>query len=224
MVFAKKLLDKLIRVVLLLSFLLGGVVFFLKNPVFDVKGAQNLLPTPDEKQLTETLQFLTKLQPPRNLQNLESLNQSANYIFEKLKSYGYEPKYQEFEALGQSYKNIIATFNPNRFAPLVVGAHYDVAHDTPGADDNGSGVAALLEIARLLKESEALPQAKLKNSVELVFYSLEEPPAFRTRDMGSYHHAFSLAKANREIQLMISIECVGYFSQEPQSQSYPFPC
>jgi Zn-dependent M28 family amino/carboxypeptidase len=128
------------------------------------------------------------------------------------------------------YKNIIARFGPQSGQLLVIGAHYDSHADaraeitdprgysldthTPGADDNASGVAGLLELARLLARE---PQAQ---AIELVAYTLEEPPHFRTQ-MGSVQHARSLSAAKRKVRLMLSLEMIGYFSDEPGSQRYP---
>ena len=98
-----------------------------------------------------------------------------------------------------------------------MGAHYDVCFDTPGADDNASGVAGLLELARLLKKNES----HLNRTVELVFYTLEEPPFFGTDNMGSAKHAQKLKTDGITLDLMISIEMIGRFSNEEGSQSYP---
>jgi hypothetical protein len=116
---------------------------------------------------------------------------------------------------------------------LVIGAHYDSHGDasaggqlprgysadthTPGADDNASGVAGLIELARLLGRT---PQ---KRPIELVAYALEEPPHFRTEHMGSVWHARSMTDARRDVELMVSLEMIGTFSDAPDSQSYPFP-
>jgi Zn-dependent M28 family amino/carboxypeptidase len=97
----------------------------------------------------------------------------------------------------------------------VVGAHYDTAGDQPGADDNASGVAGLLDLARLLAEHP--PPLR----VELVAYTLEEPPAFRTERMGSAVHARALAQRGAKVRLMISVEMIGAFSDERGSQGYP---
>jgi Zn-dependent M28 family amino/carboxypeptidase len=99
---------------------------------------------------------------------------------------------------------------------IVVGAHYDVCGEQEGADDNASGVVGLLELARMLDGQ------KLSHQIDLVAYSLEEPPYFRTQYMGSYVHARSLAKSNTEVYGMISLDMIGYFSDEKKSQSYPF--
>ena len=112
---------------------------------------------------------------------------------------------------------------------LVIGAHLDAARTgdvnpatgpnatshTPGADDNASGVAGLLELARLLGQQAP------SQPIELVAYTLEEPPQFRSRDMGSYRHAQGLAQRKQAVRLMLSLEMIGYYSDAPGSQRYP---
>jgi Zn-dependent M28 family amino/carboxypeptidase len=140
---------------------------------------------------------------------------------------------QEVSVQETKYRNIIVRFEPSAGHVLVVGAHYDSHGDgnagarfplgyseethTPGADDNASGVAGLIELAQLLGQSTQ------RRAIELVAYTLEEPPHFRTEHMGSAWHARSLRRESREIELMISLEMIGYFSDEPQSQHYPVP-
>ncbi len=101
---------------------------------------------------------------------------------------------------------------------IVVGAHYDAFDELPGADDNASAVAVLLELARLLGAGDAPA-----THTELVAYVLEEPPFFRTELMGSAVHAASLRDAGAEVRAMICLEMVGYFSDQPGSQQLPTP-
>ncbi|MGZ4049469.1 MAG: M28 family peptidase, partial [Bacteroidia bacterium] len=95
--------------------------------------------------------------------------------------------------------------------------HYDVCDDQPGADDNASGVAGLLEIARLLKEQSS----NLIYRVDLVAYTLEEPPNFRTANMGSAVHAKMLHDNHIKVKAMICLEMIGYYSDKKKSQEYP---
>lgn len=122
---------------------------------------------------------------------------------------------QNFQFNGEEYKNIICTINPEKKERIVIGAHYDVYGDQDGADDNASGVAGLLELARLLKN------ANLNYRVDLLAYTLEELPAYDTKFMGSYIHAKSLSDSNINIKGMISLEMIGYFDDAEDSQSYP---
>jgi Zn-dependent M28 family amino/carboxypeptidase len=144
-----------------------------------------------------------------------NLDAVATYIRDRLEDHGARPQSQTFEVHGRKFRNIIARFGPESGALLVIGAHYDSCGDTPGADDNASGVAALIELARLLA---ATPPP---HPVELVAYTLEEPPYFRTDDMGSRRHALALREQGREVRLMISLEMIGYFRDERGSQRYP---
>jgi Zn-dependent M28 family amino/carboxypeptidase len=120
-----------------------------------------------------------------------------------------------FDDKGVEYRNFSCNFIGKSSKKIVIGAHYDTFEETPGADDNGSAVAVLLCLGRLLSLEKELPY-----SIELVFYACEEPPYFGTEGMGSYHHAQKCTKENTE--LMICLEMVGFFSDEKGSQDYPF--
>lgn len=152
---------------------------------------------------------------PRTFLNLESLNQVVAYIHSQFSLYGDSTVYQEFEADNRIYKNVITSFGPKNAERIIVGAHYDVCGDQDGADDNASGVVALLEFARMLKDVE------LKYRVDLVAYSLEEPPFFGTTEMGSYVHANYLYENKIPVFGMICLDMIGYYSDEKKSQSYP---
>jgi Zn-dependent M28 family amino/carboxypeptidase len=153
----------------------------------------------------------------RSYRHPERLNQAADLISREFRDAGYVASRQTFFFEGNRYDNIIAEA-PGRSSPdkiLVLGAHYDTVLATPGADDNASGVATLLEIAR------DLAAGKPGKTVRLAAFALEEPPAYRTRHMGSYHYARSLNEARTEVEGMVCLEMVGYFSDLPGSQSYP---
>src|SRR6266545_2843962 len=100
---------------------------------------------------------------------------------------------------------------------VVLGAHYDTAEDAPGADDNASGVAGVLVLARVFAHER---QAR---TVRFVFFPNEEPPSFPTADMGSRHYATAARARNDQIVAMLSIESIGYYDTEKGSQRYPFP-
>ncbi len=167
--------------------------------------------------LKETVRVLSGITPSRNYLHPPSLDKSAAYISHKLSEYGLKPEEQEFIANGRRYVNIMASAGPREGSRIVVGAHYDVCGDQPGADDNASGVAGLLEIARFAKEHESA----LKYRVDVVAYALEEPPFFGTENMGSYVHAESLHRSNVKVRGMICLEMIGYFTDTKHSQSYP---
>ena len=145
---------------------------------------------------------------------------ASAYIEGRLQDLGYTVDSQEFFALGRSYRNIEATLPgaPGHAHEVVVlGAHYDTAEDAPGADDNASGVAGVLELARIFAH-ERLPR-----TVRFVFFPNEEPPSFPTADMGSRHYAAAARARNDQIVAMLSIESIGYYDTEKGSQRYPFP-
>lgn len=172
-----------------------------------------------EARLYADVAFLTSILPSRNYLNLESLQKTSDYISSQLEQSGLEVREQVFKVNGQAYKNIITTLPGPGEARVVVGAHYDVCGDQPGADDNASGVAGLLETARLLSEV----QTTLPYTIELVAYCLEEPPFFATENMGSAIHAKALQQEDVKVKAMVCYEMIGYFSDQPNSQGFPDP-
>lgn len=153
----------------------------------------------------------------RNYKNPEKLDETATYIRSQWELLGLKVEDQMIKVRRKQFKNVLTHFGPEDAPRIVVGAHYDVEGKKPGADDNASGVAGLLALARMLKEASP----KLKYRVDLVAYCLEEPPYFRTPFMGSAVHALSLVEADQDVKLMISLEMIGYFTDEPGSQDYP---
>lgn len=171
----------------------------------------------DDRRLYAHVQYLSSIVPARNSYHMESLNKAADYIHQEFKVYSKNVTVQRYTIADQQYKNIIASFGMKNTKRMVIGAHYDVCDEQPGADDNASGIAGLLEIARWLKTYNK----RLKCRVDLVAYTLEEPPYFKTRFMGSAIHARSLSGENARVDLMIALEMIGYYSDRPNSQRYP---
>lgn len=167
--------------------------------------------------LIQDVKFLTELRPFRNYQNLDSLKKVANYIKKEMSMAGFKPSLQSWQVEGNEYHNVICSYQPEKKKRLVIGAHYDVCGDQPGADDNASAVSGLLETIRLLGSS--IPD--LEFGVDFVAYCLEEPPFFGTEHMGSYVHAKSIADNKENILGMICYEMIGYFSDIPGSQRFP---
>lgn len=162
----------------------------------------------------------------RNVFSVASLNRAADYIENQLKSYGYEPNIQEYKLEGEfsppnrktALRNIEAAAGKKSNADdgvYVVGAHYDTAPGTPGADDNASAVAVLLELARLLKNEGPAQE------IRLVAFSSEEPPSFGSADMGSYRYVEKLKEEKVKVKGMICLEMAGYYNPKPGSQFYP---
>jgi Zn-dependent M28 family amino/carboxypeptidase len=204
--------------------LIGALVWLLKQPF--VVPLHSEPPPVDASRLEQHVRMLAEHFYPRSFDHPENLEQVASYIRSQFSGAGGRVDEQVFPVEEDRYRNIIARFGPETGPVLVIGAHYDSFADlmapsaanthTPGADDNASGVAGLLELARLLG------QAPPPVAVELVAYCLEEPPHFRSDDMGSAWHARALRESGREVRLMLSLEMIGYFSNEPGSQSYPW--
>lgn len=155
---------------------------------------------------------------PRDYLHVENLNRAADWIAEEFRRNNQKVSFQNYKVDGFEYKNVVSEYIPSAessYETIVVGAHYDSCDELPAADDNASGVAGLLELSRLI----ALGPVPYK--IILVAYPLEEPPYFRTQNMGSAMHAGSLLKSGEKVKLMISLEMIGYFSDEPNSQSHP---
>lgn len=178
-------------------------------------------PAPDIRvaNLRDTVARLCAIEPPRQAANPAAMRQAAAFIAGRLRAHGLRPTYQEFAADGRLYRNVCASAGPAGGRRVVVGAHYDVCGDQPGADDNASAVAGLLECARFAKAHEAA----LPYGVDFVAYALEEPPYFRTESMGSHVHARSLHDRGIPVRAMICLDMIGYFSDVPGSQRYPLP-
>jgi hypothetical protein len=150
----------------------------------------------------------------RHSHNMQDLNASADYIRKAFEATGLKVEEQRFDIEGRTYRNLMVSFGPPQAARYVVGAHYDVQGNQPGADDNASGVAGLLELARLLQANKP----NLQHRLDLVAYTLEEHP-YPTQ--GSRIHARSLYDGHVPVKGMISLEMIGFYSDEPGSQQYP---
>lgn len=173
--------------------------------------------TADANRLKKHVVALSETFHPRDSENMANLDRCAEYIAAEFKQAGAVVEFQKVPALGRIYRNVIGRIGQGKPKKLIIGAHYDAFDGTPGADDNASGVAGLLELARMIGADP--PDAE----VELVAYTLEEPPFFGGDDMGSTVHAAFAAKEKSRIIGVIVLEMIGYFSDEPGSQNYPLP-
>jgi len=171
----------------------------------------------DPNRLEKHVRMLSETFAPRNYKRHWNLEKTANYISTHFAQAGGELSEQAYEVDGRNYRNVIVAFGPETGSRIVVGAHYDTYEDTPGADDNASGTAGLIELAYLLGKTE------LKQRVELVAFTLEEPPFFRTGNMGSARHAYKMNQENAAVEAMICLEMIGCFSDEKNSQRFPSP-
>jgi hypothetical protein len=192
--------------------------------------AHRLLPThalsssnPVAARLEARVRKLSEEIGRRNYEHAAALNAAAEFIRGELSSAGYAVQEQAYSvrppgvALDYPMRNLVVVVpGKSANAPiLVIGAHYDSAPNTPGADDNASGVAVLIELAHRLKD--------LKGNVEVRFvaFSTEEPPFFGTGQMGSAWNARALKAEGRPVAGMISLEMLGYYDGSKGSQKYP---
>lgn len=155
----------------------------------------------------------------RNICNYPKLQAAANYIGTTFKKLGYTVSDQSWLIENLSVTNVIAEHRGKSLPDevIIVGAHYDTVLGSPGADDNASGVAAIMELARLFASVET------KRTIRFVAFANEEPPFFYSKEMGSFYYAKSLKAKNEKVVAMLSIESIGYYSDKKYSQRYPFP-
>lgn len=155
----------------------------------------------------------------RNVARHDNLTSAAEFIVQELDAAGYKPRRLTYSVAGRDCSNVEAEL-PGSAKPgeiLVVGAHYDSAEGSPGANDNASGVAGVLALARSFSDR------KPARTIRFVFFVNEEPPFFQTGNMGSYVYAKECRSRNENIVGMLSLETIGCFSDTRHSQSYPPP-
>ena len=143
------------------------------------RGNRVSVATSDPAKLREHVEILSQRLSPRDWQHRDNLDRCAEYIAQHFSQAGATVEFQPFTVGGKQYRNVIGRFNAGKGPRLVVGAHYDACGEVPGADDNASGIAALIELACLLGRNAPT------SAVDVVAYVLEEPPFFRTENMGS---------------------------------------
>jgi len=152
-----------------------------------------------------------------NTRTPDRLEAAARYIEAELRAAGYAVRAQRFDSGDGVVRNLEAVLDGREPRSIVVGAHYDSVLGATGANDNGSGVAALLELAR------AFSGTKPRLTLRFVFFANEEPPYFATAAMGSRVYADELLDRGEAVTAMFSLETIGYYSERPGSQRYPFP-
>jgi hypothetical protein len=148
---------------------------------------------------------------------MTKLDSSASYIKYQFRLLGDSVIEQKYSFRSLDFKNIIFSIGPANTDRIIIGAHYDVCGKQEGADDNASGIAGLLELARLLKGQP------LKYRIDFVAYSTEEPPFFKSENMGSYVHAKYLFDNNIKVKGMVCLEMIGFYKEEKHTQNYPLP-
>lgn len=177
--------------------------------------------SPDEFVLREELranvQKLAGEIGERNMRHYAQLNAAADFIEDAFSHAGLRTRRDSYEMRGQSCHNIEAEITGSRTEIIVIGAHYDSVFGSPGANDNGTGVAATLALAR------GFANSKPEHTLRFVAFVNEEPPYFLSGEMGSLIYARRCKEHGDKISAMISLETIGYFSDAPNSQSYPSP-
>lgn len=152
----------------------------------------------------------------RNLEHYDKLQAAADFIAESFRQAGFEPRRDGYELDGKLFENIEVEIPGTGPEIFVVGAHYDSVFGSPGANDNASGVAALLALARRFATAP-----RPGHTLRFVAFTNEEPFFFQTKQMGSAVYASRCKARGDRIVGMISLETVGYFSNEPGSQKFP---
>ena len=183
-----------------------------------VAASQSVPQNITETNLAATVRTLSETIGIRSYRDITKLNKTADYIESQFRSFGCMVSRQAFSYENITYYNVIAEvkgWNPDKKEIIVIGAHYDTAEGTPGADDNASGIAGLLELARMIAREPA------ERTIRFIDFSLEEPPVFGTTKMGSYVYAKKLADEKTPVKGMISLEMIGYFCEEKGCQQYP---
>jgi Zn-dependent M28 family amino/carboxypeptidase len=175
--------------------------------------------SPDEVTLREELradvQKLAGEIGERNLRHYPQLNAAADFIENSFARAGLYPRRDSYELHGQACHNIESEIPGTHSEIILIGAHYDSVFGSPGANDNGSGVAATLALAR------RFAGRKPEHTLRFVAFVNEEPPYFLSGEMGSLVYAGRCKARGDKISAMISLETIGYFSDAPHSQTYP---
>lgn len=198
----------------------GGIsitVLLITQPMSQPDVGQPITTIISPDRLRSQVKILSETFAPRDYLNIRNLDHSADYIKSEFGQTGAAVSDQEYNVRGKTYRNVIALLGPKTDQRIFVGAHYDVCQPMSGADDNASGVAGLIELAHVLSTTD------LQTQVELVAYTLEEPPFFRSDEMGSAVHAAALRSQGIAVRAMLSLEMIGYFSDAPNSQRFPNP-
>lgn len=218
----KAWLRMLLRLAVLGLLALGGVRYMTSMPGEPHAGPPPPL-TDRQKDLAGRLRERVKhlagdIGPRTAVGRYEALMRAEHYVSRAFFDLGYEPVRQAFEVAGKEVANVEAVLPGQGRGTIVVGAHYDTVSHTPGADDNASAVALLLELAGIARKN-----GPFARSVRFVAFVNEEPPFFQTRDMGSRRYAADLRRRGVGLDAVVVLESVGYYGETPGSQRYPVP-
>jgi len=246
----RRVLVRIGRIVALLAIvvLLGGsacYVVMVRMPGSSFRGDPPAF-TAAQRDLAEELRGHVEVLAgdigPRNTMYEHNYDRARQYLREQLESYGYEVTEQTFDVGGVECANIIASTRPfvedsaraasDSGEVIVVGAHYDSCMDSPAANDNASGCAAVLALARRFapdkegndsqhRDSQRQEMPGSERAIRFALFANEEPPHFMTDQMGSLVYATSCAQRGDDIAVMLSLETIGYYSDAEGSQQYP---
>ncbi|MCM8795927.1 MAG: M28 family peptidase [Candidatus Omnitrophica bacterium] len=163
------------------------------------------------------IEFLAVDLGERNYIQYQNLKRAQDYIKEEFRSYGYILKEQVYSLGNQDFENIIATKigKDKKDKIIIICAHYDSAYGSPGADDNASGVAGILELARLISSQD------LDKTIKFIAFCNEEPPFYMSTDMGSFRYAKNASKMKEDIEAVLCLESIGFYQDKRNSQTYP---
>jgi Peptidase family M28 len=178
--------------------LLAGLWAMLTQPLIPAVITKPTSPGVSADHLRSHVRMLSETLVPRDYRHPENLDRVAEYLRRELESSPGKVSEQAYQVDGRTYRNVIARFGPEMKERIIIGAHYDTCQPYPGADDNASGVAGLIELARLLG------QTPLPLTVELVAYTLEEPPYFRSTLMGSAVHTRALKAQGVDVRHVLT--------------------
>lgn len=215
----KKMIGALLLIIILLAvFWLYSVLKIRFTPSSTIPGSKSAADG-NIQQLHAHIEQLSAVIGSRNVREYDKIEAAKKYIVTSLENFCYNPVLQKYVYEGKEFSNIIVTINGvgNPDEMVVVGTHYDTVLGTPGADDNASAVAVLLEMCRMLKNFS--PARTLK----LVFFVNEEPPLFGTEYMGSSVFAREAKAKNENITAMICLEMIGYYGETKGGQTFPLP-
>jgi len=208
--------------ILLIFVVFASYVLMIAMPGDSFKGSVSNF-TDDELILADSLlrdvSYMSDVIGPRNIQHYNALRKTTEFIDRRFADLGFYVHHQKYYASEREFVNlgveILGSEEPKSI--VVVGAHYDSDGSSPAANDNGSGVAALLALAR------SFATRSPKRTLRFVAFANEEMPFFQTSGMGSWVYAKSSREKNEDITAMLSLETLGYYSEETSSQRYPFP-
>jgi Zn-dependent M28 family amino/carboxypeptidase len=203
--------------------LLASLMWVLRMTRMPLKSYTGALPPLTSEQmetanhLSRHVKYLSETIGERNLSRARTLEATTDYFQSQLKQAGYSVTEQTYLVQGRQVHNLEVRLpgGDTGGETVVVGAHYDSVAGSPGANDNATGVAAVLELARIL---QGVPHRK---TIRLALFVNEEPPFFQTADMGSVVYAQQLRSEHVAVAAMISLETIGFYSDVPGSQKYP---